>query len=501
MKKSDWTFLAPIIILALNFIYRLANFATIIWRFPLDYVNDLSSYLSLLHFLQEYGYQHVVTSWYHGFVLFKVYPPGWYFFTYPWLLLTGNVGLAAFISTICLYFLGFIGLWLLGKYFKLSLIQVTAVFLFTFANPMAVGAVLKQGRLPALMALVLMIYLFIFLLYFKEKRITFWKGVLFAATFAALLITHSPEVLIFGILLCGLFLVKDNKERLKIIGTMLLGILLSSWWLFGFLNGTRGYGVLEDSLIKGRWILDFSQGFLFANITLIILPIILLVLYFLYQKQNKSLKDFIFFLPLLVLTLLVLLRLVVFIPLINQIYIDTYQDLFALFCGLFLVAIDWSRYGKKIMLFITIGLIAAAGISVAYNMKVTLFNEPYTDLNNDMLAMLNDVNDTYIILSLKDDSPSSYEKAYYCYGSIFLNKTTSSGWGPWYKGDRDYIREVRTISNQEINNLDCDGIITHLHNLQTPEVISYDESCAYFTDDCGFTTITSQGRACLLAVP
>lgn len=74
MKFSEKIFLIPIIILLINFIYRLINFSTILYRFPLDTTNDLTAYIADIPFFEIYGFFGHVPQWYNGFILFNIYP-------------------------------------------------------------------------------------------------------------------------------------------------------------------------------------------------------------------------------------------------------------------------------------------------------------------------------------------------------------------------------------------------------------------------------------------
>ena len=155
----------------------------------------------------------MVPEWFNGFTLFGTYPPGWVFFTYPLLKILGNIMLATFISMILLFILGFIGINILGKELKMSPIKRIAFFLFVYANPMIIGAVLKQGRLPALMGLVLFTYIVYIGLYFKEREVN-KKIILLGILFGLIIITHQAETILSGIFILGLILIKSNKERI-----------------------------------------------------------------------------------------------------------------------------------------------------------------------------------------------------------------------------------------------------------------------------------------------
>ena len=120
MKSTDKVFLFGIILLGLNFLHRLIDASKWIKYFPLDITNDLSAYVSLLHFFDVYGYLANVPNWYNGFILFNTYPPGWVFFTYPIYKLLGNLILASYVSMVLLYILGGVGIYLICKELRIT---------------------------------------------------------------------------------------------------------------------------------------------------------------------------------------------------------------------------------------------------------------------------------------------------------------------------------------------------------------------------------------------
>src|SRR3989344_4107054 len=169
MKFSDKILLIPIILLFGNFLYRIINFSTILYRFPLDITNDLTAYIADIPFFEMYGYLGHVPQWYNGFILFNIYPPGWVFFTYPLYKLFGDLMLATFVSTLLLFAFGFLIIYFFGRELKLSLVKKIALFAFIYVNPMVIGAVFKQGRIPSLMALDLLVLFFFLCVYFKDR--------------------------------------------------------------------------------------------------------------------------------------------------------------------------------------------------------------------------------------------------------------------------------------------------------------------------------------------
>src|SRR3989338_1663432 len=110
MKKSlpsKWL-AVPIVALAANFFWRLIDQSQLMRYFPLDFVNDISSYMAQLNFLKACGFLKFCPYWYNGFIAFKFTPPAWYFFTNPLYLLFGDVKVATYVSMVLIFVLAFV---------------------------------------------------------------------------------------------------------------------------------------------------------------------------------------------------------------------------------------------------------------------------------------------------------------------------------------------------------------------------------------------------------
>src|SRR3989344_1013420 len=284
MKFSDKILLIPIILLFGNFLYRIINFSTILYRFPLDITNDLTAYIADIPFFEMYGYLGHVPQWYNGFILFNIYPTGWVFFTYPLYKLFGDLMLATFVSTLLLFAFGFLIIYFFGRELKLSLVKKIALFAFIYGNPMVIGAVFKQGRIPSLMALDLLVLFFFLCVYFKDRPLNM-KAIFLPLVYAGLILTHQTETVLASAFLLGLFLVKDIRERITLVLLMLLSILFSSFWLFHFLKATFETGFLQFGY--SQWLLDWHSYF-WNNLAGVFLALGLFISFYLFYKQNKE---------------------------------------------------------------------------------------------------------------------------------------------------------------------------------------------------------------------
>src|SRR3989344_8171257 len=139
-KKFQKLFLyIPINILFINLIFRIINQSKMMSMFPLDTINDWSSYIALLHFLDNCGFHNFCSYWYNGFTSFLITQPGWYFFTYPLYLISKNYMVASFISMIIIFILSFIVIYKFGYVFKIDKEKRILFYLLLFANAASIG--------------------------------------------------------------------------------------------------------------------------------------------------------------------------------------------------------------------------------------------------------------------------------------------------------------------------------------------------------------------------
>src|SRR3989344_3099192 len=230
-KLPDKWFYFPIAIFTIILVIKFIQLSEIIHYFPFN--TDLGGYMTSIYFLAKFGYHQVVQNWYEGsFILFQIYPATWFFFSLPIYYLVGkNAQLAAFLSITLTYLLGFIFIYLLGKFQKFLITQRIALFLFFFISPIAISQIFT--RAPELFGWVIFIPLFILLLHYKENKID-KKFILFPMIYALMLITYPDIFLLSSFLVLSLFLIKDKKEKLLILSSVILAIILSLFWSYQF---------------------------------------------------------------------------------------------------------------------------------------------------------------------------------------------------------------------------------------------------------------------------
>ena len=483
----------PILILGLYFLFRLINQSKIISVFPLDKYNDWASYIAQLYFLKVCGFHNFCPYWYNGFINFQISQPGWYFFIYPLYLIINNVQLTAYLSLIISYLFSLIVLYINRIKLGLSKVKVFAFFLLLFGNAVAIGNYIKVGKIHELFGWFNLIVIFVFLIIYKNKKLD--KNFLFIIPFYFFaILSHQNSAIISSLALLGLFFIKTFKEKLIIILTALITIIATSFWLFDYIKNF--FNTTSATIIVANTLRVINKATLNDNIVATIVPIIFfIILYFYLKSVNNRKKEFIFLLPQIVIAFLVLTRLILFIPIINHVFPDSY-NMFLLFFAIFMFFnIDFNLI-KKYKIFIIFGLIFFSLLSITLNIIFTANFISHTQLEEETLSMFPYVDDKYVILN----SPlrkTSYPNAYYSYAAIYHNLSTAGGWYP-SAVNPNYINKLENLENI-LKSKDCGKLKDGLKELNTTNVITYDNNCDSL-NECGFNKKINKSRVCLYSL-
>ncbi len=486
-ELNKWLYI-PVFILLVNFIVRLVDQSKLMKFFPLDFVNDISSYMAQLFFLAKCGFYQTCPYWYNGFITFKYSPPGWYFFTLPlYHMFNQNVLVATYISMVLLFIIGFMVVYYLGKIHSLNFIKRIAFFIFFFGNAIAIGNFIRLGRLHELMGWVLLLCLFFILFYYKDKKFD-WRSVSIPLVFGAITFTHNVIMILAAVLLFSLFLVKKSKEKIILIGYGLLGFLLTSFWfipnLLDFKNSWSAGHTLTINLLNFKVL----PG---ENIISLIIPIALWVVFVIYwEKQDITKRDLLFYVPILILSVLYITRAVIIIPVLNLVYPDAYHLFFLIFI---LFLFFKTKYTKEIYSIILIGLVLFSIASVGYNFLITPKFPEHSELAKETLDVLEKVNGKFIIFSKRERTPDSYFRAYYSYAPIFLDLKTPGGWYPPLTSLEHNENLKKIYSSLEYK--DCESLKSLVDVLDVDEIMSYDR--CLFLKECGFKYKYWSERVCL----
>jgi hypothetical protein len=461
IKKEDYIFIIPILVLLAFLIFRIIDKSTIIYFFPLDFTNDISSHIAKLHFLAEYGYHSIIPHWYAGvdFILFRSYPPGWYFFTLPLYYLFNNPQLATYISLVIIYILSLITIYLIGKNNKFSPTRSLMFFVLLYANPISIGYLLRVGKMPEMFGWLFGLISFAFILYYKDKKLNN-KFIIYSLILAGWILSNFTSFIVSLPLLLGFFLVKKQKLYILLVG--ILAIIISSFWLFPFLTHTLSAGGVSSIHITESLLSPENK---IDQITTWISSLILFATFFLYWKQKRySKKELTFYSPLLVLGLLVFTRLIIYIPIFQSLHPDNFNIIF-LIVGIFLFL--KTKFKKRKLL--ALALIIISILCILASLYSTPLETEHTQQDLDTLELMEDVEGTLIIYG----NTESFSRAFYSYGAIYTNTEAISG---WFDQDvpPEWINELKTIDMPENN---CEEFNNDMEYFSIESIIAYDEYC------------------------
>src|SRR3989344_998547 len=442
------------IILFVYLIYRLINQSKILTFFPLDITNDISSHIAQLYFLKVCGFHNLCQYWYNGYELFKFYPPGWFFFSYPILLIFKKPELASYISIILMLLLSFIAIYKIISLKEKSWLLSVSFFLFLFASPASISGFFRLGRVTELFAWV-----------------------------------------IFLFFLLSLFLVKfkDTKQLLALTIYVLLGILFSAFWWYPFVTDL-GESRTEEFLpeLRNRFF-DIQVQWTSTVILITILPLLTLILFYLYyNSKNKDKEELLFYSPILLLAVLVITRIVTFIPYLNFVYPEPYFTFFLIFSLILFFNTNYSEKIQKILPSILVFLIV---ISTLVSINETSLYPNHTELEITTLELLSKTQGSFIIID--PPNPTSYVKAYYSYAPIYLNLTTTSGWSTSELSEAHNKLLIKITD--EFKNRKCADFKQTSEILELKNIIAYNGFCS-IKEKCNLKEIIIKNNACLIKI-
>lgn len=488
-----------IFLLGTNLLIRLINSAKLIGTFPFDLTNDISAYMSQLHFLKVCGFLEWCPYWYNGFINLQMSSPGWYFFAYPLYLISGNVTAAMYLSMVVLFTVSFLLFFYIGKRFGLSPIKRIAFFLLFFANASAIGNFIRNGRQHSMLNLIWFVLLFYIIWTYKDKSINkvyFFSSVIYSF----MLVTHYQETVLAAVLFCGLFLYKKAiKEKLLVGASFLLAFVLASWWLIPFVKGIKSSNLIN--LQEGLRVFEFSKEVLITNLLTYIIPLTLLILFYVYYKKNPVAKrELLFFLPILVLAFLYLFKITALIPILKNISQDPYLFIFLFFILFlffkeekFFLAQKW--FGKILIFGIVLVTVGNVLLSVTYT-PFFIENNP---IDEEVQELLLEVEGRFYVLGtfILEGYPQSHAKAYTSFASIYNNLSSIDGWSTPLTS-KEYITRFDKLTGIFFRE-DCKTFREELIFFNATNVMTDSTHCPTL-QKCGFTEVKSLNYVCLYKV-
>ncbi len=478
-KLRDKFLIIPIIMLLAYLLFRLIDTSALINNFPFDYANDLSAHLVKLFFLDQYGYSGIIPHWYNGYdyTLFQSYPPGYYYAALPILKLLGNVQLATYVFLILIYLAGFIAVYFLMK--DLSKVKRIAFYLLFFANPVAIGYLLRLGKLPELTGWLLNLIIFGIIIYYKDRPLD-KKFLFFIPAYASSLLSNVSSFIVMSPLILGFFLIKTKKEKIYIALAILFSLIITAFWWIPFYFGSLTTSLGTEAKYT-LWLVENAPNSLFTftvdKMTTFLASLLLIIFFYLHWKSNKSKREFLLFLPLSIEALLILTRLIIYIPVYNRPPPDTFNIGFILIASYLFLKTNYPDSIRKIITYLLI-IIVTAGIIAS--IIITPLYPRLTSLDKETIELLPLVKGNFIVLG----NEASYSRAYYSYAPIYYNLTTISGWIDQVLKEEDANRINNLLSCYKSAVVQCknppltpEEILEEAKALNVGSIIMYGEDC------------------------
>ena len=463
------------ILLSLTLLIRLVDQLKLLTHFPGGFINDLSSYLAQLYFLDACGFHQFCSYWYNGFVAFLISPPGWYAFTYPLYTFFGDVKIATYVSLVLTLILGFLAIYFIGKKLHLKPLSSLFLFLLVFANTNAVRGFLRSGRPHELLSWVFFITLFLVILYFSSRKLSFSFFVT-SFLYAAALLTYFSVAVYASILFFSLFLIKKGKEKFFVALAAGLGLLLSSFWLIPFISYVQH--TFLTTFFHNQWLLSFTLESLIKQLGATLFPLGFLVVFYLSWKEAANQKSHLFFYgPFATLALLLFFRITPFLPILKNIPANHYFTLFIFLGGyLYLQLKDKQTLLHKTLAWIMLlGIIASSVMSLFFT---AYYEIPNKDME-DVITFFPHMEGRYIAFDLQPKQV--YTKPLAAYSAIYHGLDSASGWYPHVKEPSYFDAYNKLLASFPAN--DCESFVEQLETLNTREVLTH-KACS-FVDSCG----------------
>lgn len=472
------------------FLYRIVDQSKLLKIFPLNYTNDVASYMASLFFLGKCGFNNLCPYWFNGFMSFHSYTPGWQFFAYPWYVLTNNVLTATWISWILMFVVAFIFIYILGKNEKWKFSEILFYFLLYFGNAVAIGNLIRQGRMPTMFGIVFTLGLFVLLLYYLKRELNLKFFVYFILLEIPIILSHQQEMFLAQFLVLGFILARRFKDIIKIGISGLIALAITSFWWVPFLLNLKNSRLLEQ--VQGEWLWLGINRELLTNITAFIVALVFLVLIFIYLKQKKSKKEFLFFLPSVLLGILFLFRVTPLVPLLKNISQDPYIMFFLMIILLVFLRLDWESCSNLLKKSIPVVLILIIIASILISHFKTPYFTEYTQDEYDALELFPYVTSKFIVL---ETAPiTSHPRSYDAYLPVYYDVESAFGFYPQIPSE-EYWNKLMD-PKKHLNENECDEFKEIIKSLNISSIIAYDKSCEQ-VEGCGLTLIKEKGNYCL----
>ena len=480
VKDKRGSFKIPIIILLLFFITKLYHLTYLVNFLP---SRDFPWGFVRIFYGSIYGFNGYVPNLINGFKISLLYPPLHTIIGSKIYSIFGNIGLAMVLSIILIYIIGFIGVWYLGHVRRWDYGKRLFLFLIFFANPISIFLFNLSGRIPEMLGWAFLLTILPIIYYYKNNTIDKKFMLYFSPLSALLILSHQIIIAFLGIFLLGLFIIKNNKERLYIIASGMLSLALTSWWWIPMLMNWKNSSM---SIWIGMNQLSSKIEILFAIFT----SVLFFGMFYFYYKDKKDNKELLFYLPAGVVALTYLTTLIKYIPMLNKPFPRTYALFFFLLSLVLLLEINFneknSRKMNRIVIFLVIFFVIFSLIRYP-TMDFCLYNEE----NRNIFKTFESIDGNFIVVSKRSMFPA---EGVYEYGAIFYNLTTPDG--QYLQGKQPSQIKIEGKIKKDVIDENCKELREDLNLLKVTEVISEGDTCNFLAK-CWFKKKATNGNICL----
>ncbi len=236
-------------------------------------------------------YPDLMPSWYMGLQMLRYYPPLPYYLLVGLTTITGDsITAVHWFIALCAFGGGLS--WLLYQRWLGWLPAITGGALFLFL-PDNLRVAFAEGNLPRVLATGLLPLTIYCLLRSLKPGGTRWHHIGLMCCFASLVLSHAMMAAIYAVIcsvLCVLLLLTRSvswRYTIHTIGAIILGLLLSGWWLLPSLTGgiteldssvmTEALAVLPVTHYLNPFTRLENPESIYVGLALILLPVLLLI--------------------------------------------------------------------------------------------------------------------------------------------------------------------------------------------------------------------------------
>lgn len=450
---------------------------------------DYSVHFARAVFLGRSGFHGNVKEWYDGHTLFLHYPPAYFYFLQPFLMVESGFGAIA-LSIIAIFFIGGVFCWHYSKNKKIEKKYALLLFLVWVANPIMVFN-LFWGRLPEIFGWLVFLAGALTFDYYEEKKLDMKFFALLAIISFTLILSYIACALLFSILALG-FMLKRRQELRKILSAFFIGIIASSFWWVPFI---LDYGNFSKNIllyvtpikIFPMAIFDssYQTPFLLVRFLLYAVPALVFLSLFLHEKKKTL------FLPTAVLAVACIIQLTSFVPFFSSINPPGFGAFFILLSALIILRNRESISNKKIgKITIALFFIILFALSVMNFRAFNFTPDPVVNGYNDIIR---NVEARYVVADA-----ISRRVAVYSFAAAQYELETPFGGSPQEISREE--QEVEFLISKYVKDGNCDGVRTIAKEKNFSEIASGLQESKQLEENCGFELKACNDYVCIAKI-